>query len=170
MTTATFCKHVSRCVGQVKPPWVPMASLGEACATGDVQSIAHLLDNGASVNEFIVSGYASESRLVKGGGGWSCVTQGWIPSGFCSFFHFAQPIEGGDGRTPLSFAARNGHLEAVRLLLYRGAAVNVGRVSCVGAGVIFGRIVLNPCVCPCDCFLCVGSSARYKSNPAARRQ
>ena len=68
MTTATFCKHVSRCVGQVKPPWVPMASLGEACATGDVQSIAHLLDNGASVNEFIVSGYASESRLVKGGG------------------------------------------------------------------------------------------------------
>ncbi len=52
------------CVGQVDPPWVPMASLGEACAVGDVRSIAHLLDCGASVNDFIVSGYSSAPPLL----------------------------------------------------------------------------------------------------------
>jgi ankyrin repeat protein len=41
-----------------------------------------------------------------------------------------QPIKDDDGRTPLSFAAMNGRLEAVRLLLNRGAAVDTGRVSC----------------------------------------
>ena len=45
---------------------VLMTSLGEACATGDIQSMTHLLDNGASVNDFIVSGYAIALRLVKG--------------------------------------------------------------------------------------------------------
>ena len=54
-----------------------------------------------------------------------------------------QPIEDGDGRTPLSFAAMNGRLEAVRLLLQRGAAVDTGRVSCSGAGVVSGRVVLK---------------------------
>lgn len=37
------------------------------------------------------------------------------------------PIKNGDGRTPLSFASMHGQLDAARLLLHRGAAVNVGR-------------------------------------------
>ena len=58
------------------------------------------------------------------------------------FFVCVQPIEGSDdddGRTPLSFAAMHGQLEAVRLLLDRGASVDKGRVRtlpfrlCVGA-------------------------------------
>ncbi len=81
-------------------------------------------------------------------------------------FISAQPIEGGDGRTPLSFAAMNGRLEAVRLLLQRGAVVDTGRVSCAGTGVGGDRIMLNPCVC----FPCVGSSARYKSQPTLFRK
>jgi hypothetical protein len=41
--------------GQVSSE-VLMTSLGEACAAGDIRSMTHLLDNGASVNDFIVSG------------------------------------------------------------------------------------------------------------------
>jgi hypothetical protein len=76
-----------------------------------------------------------------------------------------QPIEDGDGRTPLSFAAMNGRLEAVSLLLDRGAAVDVGRVSCAGARVVGSRIALNPCIC----CLRVGSSARFRSQPTLFR-
>jgi hypothetical protein len=156
---------------------VLMTSLGEACAAGDIQSMTHLLDNGASVNDFIVSGYATAFRLAEGWrdhdgasrcpcpcGGCQCASQlqynrlsGFIwkclysclqlefgsngmcaslaPPAICSScgaFVCVQPIEGSDdddGPTPLSVATMHGQLEAVRLLLDRGASVDKGRVS-----------------------------------------
>jgi hypothetical protein len=181
---------MTRCVAQVEPPWVPVTSLGEACAAGDIRSIAHLLDNGASVNDFIVSGSPNALPHPRLHGfsvidSWRrlyhthyslCMWRWCAPTLVQMILHhttrgplrivaaiFAQPIENGDGRTPLAFAAMNGHLEAVRLLLHRGASVNTGRVSCDGARVRGIRIVLNPCVS----FLCVGLSARYKNESAS---
>jgi hypothetical protein len=54
-----------------------MASLGAACAAGDVRSIRYLLDNGASVNDEIVSGHETTSRLVNGCDG-ACTRGGWM--------------------------------------------------------------------------------------------
>jgi hypothetical protein len=53
LVTSMFV-YVTRYVTQVELPWVPMNSLGEACAAGDIRSIAHLLESGDSVNDFIV--------------------------------------------------------------------------------------------------------------------
>jgi hypothetical protein len=58
--------------GQVSSE-VLMASLGEACAAGDIRSMTHLLDNGASVDDFIVSGYATAFRRFR-------LVQGWRAS------------------------------------------------------------------------------------------
>ncbi len=55
-------------VAQVEHAWMPMSSLGEACAAGDIRSIAHLLDSGASVNDFIVSGFATLLYITSGKG------------------------------------------------------------------------------------------------------
>lgn len=50
--------------------WIPNASMTDACAAGDVRSIAHLLHNGVTVNDVLNNGrtplfIASESGHVE---------------------------------------------------------------------------------------------------------